>query len=227
MTSIDLKNAKFIDIHAHYPAERQNTVIIYSYAPGINDAPKQKSLFSVGIHPWCLEELDITETWAEIETLSKYQELAMVGESGLDSTIETPIDIQKEQFIKHIQLSEKLNRPLVIHCVKCQAQVLKLRRELNPRMPWIFHDYNGNSQMISECLRNGSNKIFLSLGQNFYTRPSSKIAAHFKEIPLENLFFETDEMNIHVLELYKKYVNSTEVDLEDLCEKIWYNFKSL
>jgi TatD DNase family protein len=228
MTRKELKNAKFIDIHAHKLLVQQDTVIIYSFAPGITKNLPAKQYFSAGIHPWSLNNLNLDKAWDQIQKLTQNQGLRLIGESGLDSSIDTPLSEQEILFRRHIELSERLKLPLIIHCVKEQGRILKLRKETRAEMPWIFHDYNGNKQMIQECLKADSENIFFSIGPNFIKRPTSKVAKNLRHIPQERLFFETDDQEEYcVKDIYLQYCDKTGFELNKLIDQIQQNFKRI
>lgn len=228
MTREDFKNAKFIDIHAHRQLEQQDTVIIYSFAPGLNELPPRNTLFSAGIHPWNMNKIDISESFLQITSLSKNQELRFIGESGLDSSIEIPLSEQEDLFLKHFELSESTKLPLIIHCVRQLSRLLEIRNKRRPRSSWIIHDFNGNQQMIEQCLREGSNKIYFSLGPRFFKSPHSKIANSLKSLPLDRIFFETDDQEeINVKMIYEEFAKRNQIEISSLKDQIIKNYKGL
>lgn len=51
-----------------------------------------------------------------------------IGECGLDKYSQVDFDIQKQYFIKQIELSELTHKPLIIHCVKAYNELLNLKK---------------------------------------------------------------------------------------------------
>jgi len=76
---------------------------------------------SVGIHPYGAEESD--SDWNELRRLAEDESVVAIGECGLDyynlksQTSNLKIkDLQKEIFIKQVELAQELNKPLILHC---------------------------------------------------------------------------------------------------------------
>ena len=76
-----------------------------------------------GIHPWKADETFV------VPDLSG--KLA-IGECGLDGLRGPSMERQEEVFVQQIRLSEEVERPLIIHCVKVLDRLLQLRKELRP-----------------------------------------------------------------------------------------------
>ena len=93
-----------------------------------------------------------------------------------------PVDIQKELLKTHIQLSEQLQKPLLLHIVKATDEIIALHKELRPEMPWIWHGFRGNAHTAEMLLKRG---FYLSIGERF--NPDAVAA-----IPDDRLLVETD-----------------------------------
>ncbi len=226
MTSEELKNAKFIDIHSHQGREASKDVIIYSYNPGINSGPSKDHLFSIGIHPWSINDTDIEEHWNTLKENIQSNNLVFIGEAGIDLTINVPLETQEEILWRHIRLSEEYKRPLILHVVKSQQEILNLRKESKAEQAWILHDYNGNKQMIEQCLKH--NGLYFSIGARFFNSPKSKIAKDLMSIPLDRLFFETDDQTTFSIErIYTEYSRVSNIKIEELKDIIESNFRRL
>ncbi len=77
--------------------------------------------FSNGIHP---DEAEEDLNWEELKKLTDDKNVVAIGECGLDyyrnlgnqkSKIKNQ-NLQKEIFIKQIELAKELNKPLILHC---------------------------------------------------------------------------------------------------------------
>ncbi len=226
MTSEELKNAKFIDIHSHQGREASKDVIIYSYNPGINSSPSKGQLFSIGIHPWSINDTDIEEHWNTLKENIQSNDLVFIGEAGIDLTINVSLKEQEEILLRHIQLSEEHKRPLILHVVKSQQEILKIRKESKAEQGWILHDYNGNKQMIEQCLKYSG--LYFSIGPRFFNSPNSKIAKDLMSIPIDRLLFETDDQTTFSIErIYTEYSKLSNIRIEELKGIIESNFKRL
>ena len=113
---------EFIDIHTHNTTPACRTI----YNNGTEYVAGRS--ISLGIHPW-----HISDKWrddlAAITILAKEDNVVAIGECGLDA-LKSPaqIEVQEEIFKAHIQLSEALQKPLIIHCVKAFDRLIALRK---------------------------------------------------------------------------------------------------
>lgn len=136
--------------------------------------------FSVGVHPWD------TATDADFDTVARLAampQVVAIGETGLDRLRGADIDTQAALFERHIELSEQLRKPLVIHCVKAWDMLLELHRRHRPAMSWGIHGFRGNPRLARQLLDKG---LYLSLGEHF--NPATAAI-----IPPDRLLIETDE----------------------------------
>lgn len=143
------------------------------------DAPAPGILYSVGVHPWDSAQFDERA----LENAVRDPQTVAVGETGLDSLRGPDIDTQTGAFLKHIELSERYHKPLIIHCVKQLDAILALRKSLKPAEPWIFHGFRGKPQQAVQLLRAG---FYISLGRHFNADAA-------RVIPLNRLLIETDD----------------------------------
>ena len=165
--------------------------------------------YSVGIHPWnagVVRPSDIRT----LRRLARDERVLAIGETGLDSVhigyewVEVPgrkepeirqtvpsAQKQMELLRLHIDLSEELCKPLILHVVKRYPEIMNLRRVLRPSQPWIIHGYRGKPGLARDLLRLG---FYLSYGEKF--NPASVAVT-----PPDRLLFETDESGLTVGEI--------------------------
>jgi TatD DNase family protein len=176
--------------------------------------------YSIGLHPW-----DIRKMY-EIKLLDKIRQdnnLFAFGESGLDKTIKTPFLIQKAFFIKHIELSEKFQKPLIIHCVKSFNEITKLKKEFNPTQKWIIHGFAGSPQMGKQLIDAG---FILSFGK-FLFFEDRKSDNFFSMVPDESFFLETDESDKNIEDIYLQASEIKKIPVEELKDIIYNNFMNV
>lgn len=175
-----------IDIHSHL-INRADSAII-------NISPKDDILpgiyYSIGIHPWDSESANASMLDYLTQKASNRQIVA-IGESGLDSLKGGDITRQIELFKFHINLSEQVGKPLIIHAVKTFPIIIKLKKELKPSQPWIIHGFRGKPQLAEELLAHG---FYLSLGEKF-NKETALI------IPEDRLLYESDESILPINEI--------------------------
>ena len=117
-------------------------------------------------------------------------------------------------------MAEEFKKPMVIHCVKAYNEILEFRKEIQPVMPWIMHGYNGSVELTVQMAEKG---VLFSFGENLY-RPNSKAVESFKHLPLEKIFFETDEYDGDVECVYVKGAELKNIPVENMLEAVWNNF---
>lgn len=146
----------FRNIHTHCPE------------PGavLNLEPEQQpggdGFYSVGIHPWRAAEA--RTLWPMVEAAARNPRVVAIGECGLDALRGPAPDVQEAVFLRHVELSEKLGKPLIIHAVRTWPQLIALRSRLKPRQEWIIHGFRGKAELARELLRHG---FSLSFGKKF------------------------------------------------------------
>lgn len=146
---------------------------------------------SVGIHPNSAAEAHPGD-WGQIEELAGEPGVVAIGETGLDRYRDhTPFEVQRDCFLRHIELSRRSGRPFVVHCRDAEADVLACLREAAVGGPLrgVMHSFTGSAETAQACLD-------LGLYCSFAGMVTFKKAAQLREvaagIPLELLLVETD-----------------------------------
>ncbi|MHB9056682.1 MAG: TatD family hydrolase [Paludibacteraceae bacterium] len=199
---------KLVDIHTHKlkfsPEFREVRNLYIGEAEDILTSDGT-GYFSVGVHPWYPDKL--SENWYQkLERFCNDKRVLLIGECGLDKNSAIPVDLQTKIFEQHIQLSEAISKPLIIHCVGCFNELLNLRKNYKPAQRWIIHGYRGKPQLAEQILDYGCD---ISFGEKF--NPES-----VKRVPLENLFVETDESTFSIDEIYRRLASAKNCNAEDL-----------
>lgn len=204
-----------IDIHTH----RLTPVPGEAIACCTPDAfcPQEGGWYSVGIHPWQLEDYDWKEAAckARFESLVRHPQVLAVGEAGLDKLIITSLDSQMEALRYQAQVAEAIGKPLVLHLVKATAELLALKRELNPRIPWIIHDFRGKAQLGLDLVRHG---LYFSFGARYQEEA-------MRQMPADRLFLETDESDVPITDLYERAARLRGVTRDELMETVSCNVR--
>jgi len=176
----------YYNIHTHHENEAPDITSITSFS--VDDLQiSTGSYFSIGIHPWFIN--DPEQQLEKLKTYLNHPNLVAIGECGLDMLKGPDIEIQSEVFKSHIELSEVFEKPLIIHCVKAYHFVMEIKKELNPKQPWIVHGFNGKPELAMQLTQHN---ISISTGTSWIEKQD-----HFREllnsVPEQHLFFETDE----------------------------------
>ena len=197
---------KFADIHSHrsWPDEATIRNLPFGEADQVLSSPVS-GLFSTGIHPW---QSDMpTDNWLEkLQTYCADPRIVLVGECGLDKNSALSIQLQTAIFEKHILLSEKFSKPLIIHCVGCFNELIALRNKHNPSQKWIIHGFRGKPALAVQILRTGCD---ISFGEKF--NPES-----VRLVPADRLYIETDESTLPIADIYLKIASAKGCNTDEL-----------
>jgi TatD DNase family protein len=178
--------------------------------------------FSVGLHPWYVHEKTWQQMIGKIKSLALEETVVAIGEAGLDKAIKNPYPLQTRIFEEQLALAESLMKPLILHCVRSYSEMLAYRKKANQSLPWIFHWFNSDEQTASELIRKN---CYLSFGHMLFNE-QSKAFRVFKTIPLDQVFFETDDSGFTIQQVYERAAWIRNIQVEDLKAQIASNFKT-
>jgi len=215
----------FIDIHTHPNHIESETIIVQNIFPGEGFAAfTGRNFYSVGLHPWYLKTPEENnELMQMVADALEFDHVCFVGECGLDKKVTVDFEEQIRVFKAHAFIAEEFKRPLIIHCVKAYNEVFEIHKKLHPEMPWIMHGYQGNVQTTQLLGKRG---IFFSFGKSLFDEKSKSIES-LKCLPMEKIFFETDEFDGSVEQIYDRAVILKNVSPEILKIEIWNNFNRI
>lgn len=121
-----------VNIHTHY--KRADSIEIVNCSE-IFDLP---SYYSFGIHPWDSETNGLKISEIENKALDKF--MLAIGEIGLDKVKGPAFEIQQSCFIDQVLIAEKINRPVIIHCVKAWNEIAAIKNNFSPNKLGFFMD---------------------------------------------------------------------------------------
>ncbi len=149
---------QFSDVHSH---TRRGPDIITNLEAGqeITTSPAE-AWYSAGIHPW---DSDKEPDWNWLEKIVEDPRVVAVGEAGLDRLRGADLERQKKIFSSQALIAEKAGKPLIIHCVRCWAELLQLHALIKPKVKWIIHGFRGKAALAQQLLDAGMD---ISLGPN-------------------------------------------------------------
>jgi TatD DNase family protein len=231
----------FIDFHTHQNYNDNEVVFVKNLSQNEwqklenmerNDIPNPfgtegVSKFSLGLHPWFLTKENFNSDFKKLAQLVDNQSVMVIGECGLDRLKGEDLNFQTEAFAAQIHLAESSRKSVVIHCVKAYGELIALKKKLNPHVPMIVHGFNQNEQILKELLKND---FYISIGSAILSLPlggDSNAAKYVSSIPLDKLFFETDDQRLSIKNVYEQAAKLLNVDLVVLKEKIYTNFQNI
>ena len=213
---------KFVNIHTHLPAHDGSIELINHFAQAAFDE-NSPLVYSVGLHPWHIAGVDYLSVLEKTEETAKSENVAAIGECGLDRAITVPFDLQESIFIRQIEMAEKLRKPLIIHAVKVYPNLIRIKKNRKSNIPWILHGYNGNLQSTRQLLQHN---FCFSFGPQIL-KGNEKLLRSLLEIPLEQLFFETDDSGETIETIYIFAAQKLGIPVEKLRSAIDKNYKQI
>ncbi|MDO5608311.1 MAG: TatD family hydrolase [Capnocytophaga sp.] len=196
-----------LDIHTHRIPERENVVAVINQFPLTADVSRP---FSVGIHPCFVTENDWQIQWEALQKTVLSPNCVAIGECGLDKNATISWQLQERIFGLHIRLSEEMQKPLIIHCVKAFGEIISFRKKTKPTQIWILHGFRKNMQVAQNMIDNG---IKLSFGKALLT--DIRLQEIFKNLPDGSFFLETDDAGVSIEEIYQKAASLRDFDFEN------------
>lgn len=199
---------KLIDSHAHLTSEEFNEDRLFILRdlsnfsieavinPGVNLANSRENIklakefenfyAQVGIHPEDVDKMGENDL-AEIEILAK--DAVAIGEIGLDYywTTETK-ELQKEVFIKQLEMARRLGKPVVIHNREATEDIIDILKDFTDLKVQI-HCFSTDEKSLKTFMDFG---FYISLGGvvTYGNGYNEKQAAAL--VPIERLMLETD-----------------------------------
>ena len=127
---------------------------------------------------------------AKMEDIARNnKKIVAVGEVGLDYYWDKSfVDLQKEVFIKQIQMAQRLNLPIVVHDREAHKDCFDILKEQGAKRV-LFHCFSGSVEFMRECVKEG---WYIALGGVVTFKNAVKMKDVAREVPLDRLVLETD-----------------------------------
>ena len=205
---------KLFDAHCHYNDERfdfdrdelimnvKNFGVIgminagyslYGSKTAVDLSDKYDFIYStVGISP-----NDVTENYlkdiSEIEKLLvdnfNKGRIVAIGEIGLDYHYDVDKEMQRDAFIKQIELANKYNLPIVIHTREATFDTIDILKKYPVKKLGMFHCCPLNQELVKEGLKLG---FYISISGSVTFKNSKNAEVIVNMVPIDRLFVETD-----------------------------------
>jgi TatD DNase family protein len=145
---------------------------------------------TVGIHPHDTKDWD-DSLISEIEKLAEHPKVVGIGEIGLDYYYDfSPKDQQIKTFKSQLDLSLKLNLPVVIHNRDSDVDMMEIINSYcGTGLKAQFHCFNGSLKDAMELMKMNH---FISFTGNITFKKSNELREILKNINLNHLMLETD-----------------------------------
>lgn len=193
---------------------------------------------TVGVHPedaGSLTEPDMEE----LEELSRQEKILAIGEIGLDYHYdEPPRDIQKQWFVRQLDLAKRRQLPVVIHSRDAAKDTLDIMKaEHAGKTNGVIHCFSYGIEMAREYLNMG---YYIGIGGVVTFKNGRKLKEVAEYVPLDSIVLETDAPYLAPVpfrgkrncSLYLKYVAEELAQLkgisaEEVCAVTFENAKKL
>lgn len=214
---------KFVNIHTHSSQITDNDEIIEVKSINIEDGIGIDALrlCSVAIHPWSVRNyFDNNSYIAFLENNAIKDNVIAIGETGLDRLYHETFSLQKDLLLKHIEISEKYCKPMILHVVRSFPEIISIRKQTKAKMPWIIHAFQSNVQTLEQLL---PYDIYFSLSNVLFNNEKRAVEL-LSRIPKDRLFLETDDSNKSILSVYERAALLSGMTIDVLREDIFSNF---
>ena len=252
---------EFFDSHSHYNDEKFNEdreqIIEDTYNDGITKfvcagydikssmlslelMKKYEFIYSIcGISPNDIPQSE-QQLWKDIAEISKIvkknnsKKLVAIGEIGLDYYWNKENkELQKQAFIKQIELANELELPIVIHSRDASIDTIDIIKNNIVKKAGIFHCCQLNQEMIRQALELG---YYISFAGSITFKNSKNAPDVIKKVPLDRILIETDSPYLtpepnrgkrndcrNVKYIAQKIADIKEITVEEVAKKTYDN----
>lgn len=199
----------FLNIHTHHLSCSKNTIELYNQYPlnwNLNS-----HLYSIGIHPIYIKEELIDEELKIIKQKISTENCLAIGEIGLDKLCAIDFDLQITVFKQQLQIAEEHKIPVIIHSVRAYQEILHIRKSMKITIPFIFHGFNKNEQILHQILQQN---CYVSFGKNLLQ--NKNLQTIFANLFPNNFFLENDASEISIQDIYTFASDIRKVSIKEL-----------
>ena len=252
---------EFFDSHSHYNDEKFNEdreqLIQDTYKQGITKfvcagyniqssldslemSKKYDFIYSIcGISPNDIRQSE-QEVWNSIDEISHItkqnndKKLVAIGEIGLDYYWNKENkDLQKQAFMKQIELANQLELPIVIHSRDASVDTIEILKTNSVHKKGIFHCCQFNQEMIRQALELG---YYISFAAPVTFKNAKSAEECVKMVTMDRILIETDSPYLspepnrgkrndsrNVKYVAQKIAELKEMSLEEVAKKTYEN----
>lgn len=211
---------RIFDSHAHYDDDRfeggeiallnrlhneEYVSLVMNAAASLKSIETSKKLsenldfvyFCAGVHPESAHTDSLDRMWLEkVKENALHSKCKAIGEIGLDYYYgKETADIQKEVFVKQLELARELLYPVIIHDREAHGDCLEIISDF-PDVCGVFHSYSGSCEMAKEILKKGWYISFNGIVTFKNARKTVEVAEFIRDFEngryLDKILVETD-----------------------------------
>jgi TatD DNase family protein len=211
---------KYFNLHTHQLTNQPELLELVNQYPQEFDATIP--FYSIGIHPLFIDENRLEADFKVLELKLALSECLALGECGLDKRSETAFEIQKTVFERQLALAQKMQKPVVIHCVAAFQELIEIKKRMKISVPIIVHGFSKKIELAKQLIDNG---FYLSFGKNLLLNPESE--AVFRSVPNNRFFLETDTIKDGIQDIYALATKYKKLELNELQEIVNENYRTV
>jgi TatD DNase family protein len=202
-----------IDTHAHidgqeYDADRDDVVAraaaagvcrivnmgdtMESSARGVLLTERYDAVYAgVGLHPEEARSMTTADD-AQLAAWAALPKVVAIGEIGLDYYWEKDEEkraLQRQIFIRQLDLARQLHLPICIHDREAHGDMLAILQKEALGLAGVVHCYSGSWEMAQELLKLG---FYLGIDGPLTYKNAARLPEIVRKLPAERILVETD-----------------------------------
>ena len=142
---------------------------------------------AIGIHPSDCKNYDFSMLEKIRNEILENKKIVAIGEIGLDT--DGDFLLQREKFIRQIELANFLRLPIIIHSKNSNERVLKIIKYIYPQYGFVFHCFQPDIDIAKEIIKLGGYLSFATPITRINARKSLEV---IKLTPIEKILIELD-----------------------------------
>ncbi len=161
-----------------------------SSARSVALASQHESIYAtVGVHPHEAEKV-VAADYDQLAEWTKLDKVVAIGEIGLDYYYDlSPRDLQKEVFIRQLDVARQMHMPIVIHDRDAHGDTMAILKREGKGLIGVVHCFAGSMEMANELIKMG---WYIGCDGPVTFKNAAKLPEIMTKIPLERLLIETD-----------------------------------
>ncbi len=146
---------------------------------------------AVGLQPNYCSEVS-SRDWGQVVKLASDPRVVALGETGLDRYWDySPFEIQEDFFDRHLQASQSMDLPFIVHMRDCGVDILRMLSQARRRGPLcgVMHSFTGDVELMRACVELG---LYISFAGMITFKKSDDLRDVAAAVPDDRLLIETD-----------------------------------
>lgn len=204
---------KLVNFHTHKPQFNSNSICVVPYDVDNFNVYSSSHFQTIGLHPWKTDNNEVGQWLGKLYELAKQNDFIGIGEIGLDRLKGAPLKNQIDIFEKIVGFATECKKPIIIHCVRCWTEIIAILSKSKYRdIPKAIHGFRAKAEVAKQLVDNG---FYLSFGTPLI-HATPELAEALTLVPRNKLFFETDDTEIPIYEVYDAAADILDSTIEEL-----------